>query len=96
MKTGEEIRDFIKSLGGSSIEIAQTLRAKNITGDRVDSKSCPLANVLNQELDDGKYKVGTDEIVYRKWFRTIHVYLPYSAGDFVRDFDTRRYPDLER
>lgn len=101
MKTEGEIYSFLESLGDSSEEVRQSLLQLGIKGDH-HAHSCPIANALAQELNEGKYGVTgylvthSGKTKFLKKFRHLDIVAPKAIKDFVGNFDIGLYPELKK
>ncbi len=88
------VEELLQSLGSTSNEVAESLAARNITGDTCDCHFCPVANLLTDVVGpDWKvedYGV-TDEDVKFPGGRAV---LPEAVAEFVVRFDNHEFPDL--
>lgn len=95
--TATDVTDFLSSLGTRGDEVAATLKGYKITGIRMESTSCPLANVLNSRFGMisgvGPYTI----ILYSPYEQEdLIVQTPHYVAEFIRDFDKGKYPELDK
>lgn len=88
--------DFLRSLGSTSTEVAESLRAMGVKAERETCYRCPIAVVLVDELgmevDD--VAVNDKRASFQDAQRT-SVFLPLAVRKFIAEFDSGNYPFLE-
>lgn len=106
MKTIIEVEEHITAslvaLGNTPDEVAESLKAKGITGRRLAACACPLANYINSL---GYTHAGVaddftcDQLVNNEPhsdYKKVYVGLPPACANFVRMFDCDdKYEDLK-
>lgn len=99
--TVEDLTAALVSLGTTKDEVADSLRAARIKGDREECHSCPVAEWLK-----GRFNLPDRNIepsVNSDWvsledpslLEDISISSPVAVEEFVRAFDDRLYPDLD-
>lgn len=88
--------EFLRSLGSTSTEVAESLRAMGVKAERETCYRCPIAVVLvaelGLELDDVAVDDKTASIQDAE--RTA-AFLPVAVRKFIEEFDRGNYPFLE-
>lgn len=86
--------EFMKTLGDTSEEVADSIRKFGITGTK-GSRRCPLAKALKEHSNCG-YTIGVSAHgdVYYDDLQVLDPDTPTAVKQFVRDFDNDKYPDL--
>lgn len=87
----------LRDLGDDEDEIAATLAARGIKGERRKDRCCPIANYLRTvfgeecgpQVDEGSIHL---DMLPDDWMRTDA--LP-GFGEFVEGFDDGDYPELD-
>lgn len=95
--TATDVAEYLKSLGTMEDEIAATLKTNGIKGMRMESTSCPIANVLNSRFgmisSVGPYSI----TLYSPYEQEdLIVQTPHYVAEFIRDFDKGEYPELDK
>lgn len=96
----ELVKAALQELGTSSAEVAQTLLAAGITGERHDCRACPVARWVALRVPEVRdafgrstWLVSTESVAELDGLR---VELPDPVARFITAFDQHnRYPDLE-
>jgi hypothetical protein len=71
-------------------EIARLFEDEGIVGEVADARECPVARYVRQQTGEHVRVYGTAQ-----WVRGQRVFsLPASIAEFVRRFDSERYPHL--
>lgn len=83
--------DYLAALGNTPGDVAYTLRQLGITGRKVWSDRCPVANYLRDYAGIERPAVGPT--TFTDVAGSVR-YLPSAVGQFVRMFDAGVYPDL--
>ena len=85
--------------GATSQDVAQSLRNMGIKGCCGSSFSCPLVRGAKARFggipDFRVPVVGTGRLIYGTGGPHVPVLLPDACREFVEQFDTGVYPDLE-
>lgn len=91
----KKVLAFLNSLGDTPDQVAATLLQREIMVESINSKSCPIAEVLNQEFPD------KDEwyvVCSRSWvnglFFDMKVNNPKPVQQFITKFDNLEYPEF--
>jgi hypothetical protein len=90
-RNGKEILELLNGLGGSSVEVAQTLLNKGSRGEIGDGLLCPIANYLREQGIEFQ-KVCSVEIW---WEGEVRLGVPKPVAIFIRAFDAGVYPELK-
>jgi hypothetical protein len=86
------LRQGLESLGLTSKEVASKLLAQGCRGKVGCSEECPLAIFLISQLE-ARIVVGIDNVfIYEPGFYEVE--LTPATNQFIRDFDTKKYPEL--
>ena len=89
----DQLRKKIESLGNSPVAIRSLLFNQRITGNKGQSRSCPIAMFLKKEgficpsVSQIFIAVGNDE-----FYADINT--PEAVAQFLQRFDTEEYPEL--
>jgi len=90
----DDLLDALAALGKTEEQIAASLRARGVTGERRNSRCCPLARYLTAELGR-QVVVDGDSICIdgpSSWQES--VWPDRCVADFIEGFDHGDYPDL--
>lgn len=99
------VSDYLKSLGDTAAEVAESLRQQGMKGLRGSSCKCPIINAIYKACPD--YWSGLRIVNGRKvgdhWYyhadlndaQIMDPTLTQAVMDFVGEFDGGKYPDLE-
>ena len=88
-----EINDYLKGLGESSQEVADSLISEGIKGHRRCRFGCAIVEALKKNFDVGSWLshvVGEISNTH-----VANVICPPAVKEFMRDFDSGKYPDLQ-
>lgn len=99
-----KISEYLKSLGNTSEEVANSLRAQGIKGIKLSARRCPILNAIYKSCPDYWYKlkiIGGSKIG-ENWHYSASLgdsqimdpMLPQAVSNFIGDFDCGKYPDL--
>lgn len=101
MKIGE----YLKSLGHTSEEVANSLRAQGIKGVKESHGHCPILNGIYKACPDywsglrivNGVKLGAEWSYYATLSdsQIMDPALPQAVMNFIGEFDEGKYPDLE-
>lgn len=101
-KLNKRAEELLQELDKTTDQIAELLKDKGVTGDRLQINSCVIAKFFTQELEkiDPKVRVfsGSDvaHILNDDYIvpgtKTLH--FPDNIKNFIREFDAGNYPDL--
>jgi hypothetical protein len=99
------IGDYLKSLGNTADEVAESLREQGIKGVKLSKCHCPILNAIykacpdywsglrivngNKCGDHWHYSASLDDC------QIMDPSLPQPVMDFIGEFDSGKYPDLE-
>jgi hypothetical protein len=86
-----EVRWLLEGLGGTSMDVADSLRGLGVTGERNCTSACPLAEYLRARGVPAP-AVETADAFFDDWARRVD--LPEPCRVFVEDFDAGHYPEL--
>lgn len=87
------VYEALRRLGSSSDAIADSLAERGIRGQRMEERSCPLANYLLAECGvQVQIEVGSVQIDGVDGFMSTAVC--DGVEDFIKDFDDDEYPFL--
>ena len=98
-----QYKDYLKSLGNTSDEIAESLRKQNIKGKVRCPSKCIIMNALvvncgrnwaGLEIRGGTYKGKACYSATWNDCQTLDPQLPQPIQDFIAAFDDGKYPDL--
>jgi len=100
------ISEYLKSLGETSEEVAESLRKQGVKGKVASHCHCPILNGIYQACPDywtGLTIAGGSKTQKGDWYyhASLHDYqimdpqLPQPVMNFIGDFDTGKYPFLE-
>lgn len=100
------ITEYLTSLGNTSEEVAESLRQHGIKGVKKSKCHCPILNAIYQACPDywtGLKIYGGTMKQDGNWYyyatldddQIMDPRLPQSVMNFIGDFDTGKYPDLE-
>lgn len=100
------ITEYLKSLGKTPDEVAMSLRAQGVKGEKLSTKMCPVVNGIYKACPD--YWSGLRIVNGKKgddghWYYAARLHdaqiidptLPQAVMDFIGEFDCGKYPDLE-
>lgn len=100
------ITEYLQSLGKTPDEVAMSLRAQGVKGEKLSNRMCPVLNGIYKACPD--YWSGLVIVNGKKgedghwhYAATLHdaqimdPKLPEAVMDFIGAFDHGRYPDLE-
>ena len=87
----EAIRDILNKLGSNATEVAESLRKAKVRGYRSRCMACPIARLLNKNLDLENLIVGSHSIM---WGEGHGINTPGAIADFMNNFDLGWYEDL--
>lgn len=101
-----KLSEYLDSLGHTSEEVAGSLRQAGIKGIRVSPCHCPVLNAIYHALPDywpglkiyGAPAEAGKAASYHATLSDSQICdpaLPRAVIDFIGDFDTGKYPDLE-
>ena len=86
--------DFVKWLGNTSEEVANSLRALGVKGDGGE-RSCPVAIAINKHANGwGGIQVDTNGYLTYGDCQIVDPQTTEAVQQFVKDFDAGKYPDL--
>jgi hypothetical protein len=99
------VTEYLKSLGNSEAEVAESLRQQGVKGLRKNTCNCPVLNGIYKACPDywpglrifGGKKYG-DHWIYQALLGDAQILdptLPQAVMDFIGEFDEGKYPDLE-
>ena len=86
----------LKELGTGKNKIAESLKAKKISGKVGSSNECPIA-IFTKKLFPKAIKICVGEsidVCFEKKDFDFSVVTPKLIGQFIDDFDETKYPDL--
>ncbi len=87
----DKIMDYLKSLGRTEKQVAESLKKAKIKGEQTYASFCPLAMALKKKFPKlAQLEVDYDEASYL--FGVVP--LPKACANFVSSFDDNKYPDL--
>jgi hypothetical protein len=88
--------EFLRSLGSTSTEVAESLRAMGVKAERETCYRCPIAVVLVDELgmDVDDIEVDGKTASFQDAERP-SLHLPGAVRKFIDEFDNGSYPFLE-
>jgi hypothetical protein len=88
--------EFLRSLGSTSTEVAESLLAMGVKAERDTCYRCPIAVVLVDELgmDVDDVEVDGKTAAFADAERT-SLFLPVAVRKFIEEFDGGGHPDLE-
>lgn len=101
------LNQYLNSLGNTSEEVAASLRTQQIKGRKNDVRLCPILNGIYQACPDywsglrihgGRKRKSGDHWHYSATLNDSQILdptLPQPVMDFIGDFDSGKYPDLE-
>lgn len=100
------IREYLSSLGNSSEEVAESLRKQGVKGYRKSVYACPILQGIYKACPNywsgleinGGIKNFDGSWRYRASLHDSQIVdptLPQPIMNFIGDFDTGKYPDLE-
>jgi hypothetical protein len=99
------LSEYLKSLGNTSAEVAESMRQQGIKGIRQSKCKCPILNAIYKAYPN--YWTGLAIVNGKKhndhwsYYATLNdcqimdPSLPQPVMDFIGDFDYVAYPDLE-
>ncbi|QDU62133.1 hypothetical protein Pan216_30000 [Planctomycetes bacterium Pan216] len=88
----------LSGLGTTADDVTASLLRAGCTGDHCSANTCPIARFLFR-FGFREVTVVGDWAVVRTSSSSVEywqIVLPDAVNDFVRDFDTNHYPQLER
>lgn len=100
-----KLSDYLKSLGNTADEVAESLRRQGIKGIKASTCKCPILNAIYTAIPD--YWSGLRIVNGSKYGDHWSYYasldddqicdptLPQPVMDFIGKFDEGGYPDLE-
>lgn len=96
--TVSDVEAFLRGLGRSSNQVAESLKKMGIKGARCIPQSCPLAEAIRRECGAKFVHVGGEAVAYRTDATEPYtpVLAPAPCVDFIRTFDRGGYPELVR
>lgn len=96
---GEAVASYLNSLGSTSYAIYETLKNAGIAGKRGVASRCPVANAVYRKFSREAYVTVEDVLVCQgtpgHYTDSVALVLPVPVSNFVRDFDSEAYPDLD-
>lgn len=95
----ERVTELLAALGGTCDEVADTLGAQGIRGDRGNPECCPVARYLTANLPDDPMvyvHVGSADVTLAAPDENVWLMLPSPVQSFTYYFDVeRRWPELD-
>ncbi len=104
------LNEYLKSLGNTADEVADSLRQQGVKGIKESHCHCPILNAIYKAIPDywpglrivnGSKRVWVDKKEHWSYCATlsscqiIDPTLPQPVMDFIGEFDHGKYPDLE-
>lgn len=90
------LKELLEGLGSSSAEVAAKLRLENCKGEIGVSYACPIARFLLRHQIELYVGHGYGIYTLLEPKQESQIFLPRPVSEFVREFDNRKYPDLEQ
>lgn len=99
------VKEYLKSLGDTAEQVAESLRSHGVKGVVASKCHCPILNAIYKACPD--YWSGLEIVNGSKngdhWYYTATLDdaqimdpdLPQPVMDFIGEFDSGKYPDLE-
>ena len=90
-----DLTNLLNTLGSTAEEVANTLRAAGVRGERRRCGKCPVAHWLLANTTG--YNIEVDPSVIDMWnySEVFSVYTPTPVANFIRNFDyTKAFDDL--
>jgi len=99
------IHEYLSSLGNSANEVAESLRKQGVKGKRKSACACPILKGIYKacpnywsglEISGGHLRAdGWHYHVSLNDSQIVDPTLPQPVMNFIGNFDTGKYPDLE-
>jgi len=88
------VSDFLKDMGNTSEEVAESIRKIGVKGVQKNPRHCPLALAIREKFPSTiGLRVGGNTMTYSDPQTMDPAHTP-STSQFVKDFDAGKYPDL--
>ena len=92
----ESLTAALKSLGVNKNKVAAYLLSKKLQGDKSESESCPVANFLYKKFPKATSVDVDSESIEVQWRDCdVSVKPPKAVANFIEDFDSGKFPDLD-
>lgn len=99
------INEYLKSLGGTAAEVAESMRRQGIKGLRLSPCKCPILNAIYKAcpkywpwltiVNGRKHEGGWSYCATLDDAQIMDPQLPQPVMDFIGEFDEGMYPDIE-